>query len=60
MMGKPPTTFVEMYGRGSINLEANNSRRNLGLKGIGALDLRTTKPDGTPWDFTKRSDRRIA
>ena len=60
MLGKPSTTFIEMYGRGSINLEANNSRRQLGLRGIGALDLRTTKPDGTPWDFTKRSDRRTA
>jgi hypothetical protein len=60
MLGNPPTTFIEMYGRGSINLEANNSRRQLGLRGIGALDLRTTKPDGTAWDFTKRSDRREA
>ena len=60
MLGKPSTTFIEMYGRGSINLEANNSRRQLGLRGIGALDLRTTKPDGTAWDFTKRSDRRAA
>ena len=60
MLGKPPTTFIEMYGRGSINLEANNSRRHLGLSGIGALDLRTTKSDGSPWDFTKRVDRRAA
>ena len=60
MLGKPSTTFIEMYGRGSINLEANNSRRQLGLTGIGALDLRTTKSDGTAWDFTKRSDRRAA
>ena len=60
MPGEPSTTFIEMYGRGSTNLEAKNSRRQLGLRGIGALDLRTTKPDGTAWDLTKRSDRRAA
>ena len=48
VMGKPPTTLIEMYGRGSMNLEANNSRRHLGLSGIGALYFRTTKSDGTP------------
>ena len=60
MLEKPSTTFIEMHGCGSINLEANNSRRQLGLRGIGALYLRTAKPDGTAWDFTKRSDRRAA
>ena len=60
MLDTKPTTFIEMYGRGSINHCANHSRRNLGLKGVGALDLRTNKPDGTPWNFSLRADRRLA
>ena len=51
---------MEVYGGGSINEHANSSRRNLGIQGVGALDLRTTKPDGSSWDFTKRADRRMA
>ena len=57
---EPESTFMEVYGGGSINAYANASRRNLGLKGIGALDLRTVKEDGTAWDFTKRADRKLA
>ena len=53
-------TFFEMYGRGSIMREANTSRRDLNVRGLAACDLRTSKPDGTPWDFTKRSDRQLA
>ena len=60
MKDTAPTRFMEMYGRGSINHCANYSRRDLGLKGIGALDLRTTKPDGSPWNFCQRADRRLA
>ena len=60
MMDKKPTRFIEMYGRGSINHCANDSRRDLGLKGVGALDLRTNKPDGSPWNFSLRADRRLA
>ena len=33
---------------------------SLNVTGLGALDLRTVKPDGTPWDFTKKADRRLA
>ena len=54
------STFLELYGRGSICREANEGRRDLNVRGLGALDLRTTKPDGSSWDFTKRSDRREA
>ena len=60
MRGRRSTTFMEVYGGGAINECANIARRERGLKGIGALDIRTTKPDGPPWDFTKRADRRLA
>ena len=60
MKSRQPVTFMEVYGGGSINHCANHSRRNLGLKGVGALDLRTTKSDGSPWDFNRREDRRLA
>ena len=53
-------TFMEIYGRGSICREANQSRRDLNVAGLGALDLRTSKPDGTPWDFSKKDDRKLA
>ena len=60
MRGRMPTTFMEVYGGGAINQCANQARRSLGLLGIGALDIRTTKPDGSSWDFMKRTDRRMA
>ena len=44
-------TFVELYGGGSLCKEAETSRRNLNLRGLGALHLRTVKPDGTAWNF---------
>ena len=47
-------TFIEMYGRGEIVREANTTRRDLNVKGLNALDLRTSKADGTPWDFNLR------
>ena len=56
----PPVTFVELYGRGGIHYEANRSRRDLNVMGLGACDLRTTKPDGNPWDFSKKADRKMA
>ena len=52
--------FVEVYGIGNIMKLAGGNARNLNIEGIGALDLRTKKPDGTPWNFCKRSDRRLA
>ena len=57
---RPAATFTEVYGGGAIVDCANHARRSLNLKGLRALDLRTTKPDGTPWDFTVRADRRLA
>ena len=32
----------------------------MNLEGLCALDLRTLKPNGLPWDFTKKQDRRLA
>ena len=36
------------------------TRRNLNVEGLNALGLRTTKPDGQPWDFCKREDGKLA
>ena len=41
-----PTAFMEVFGGGAICREANRSRRNLNLRGLHAMDLRTTKPNG--------------
>ena len=49
-----------MCGRESISAEANATHRNLNVKGLGAFDLRTLKTDGTAWDFSRRSDRKMA
>ena len=40
--------------------EANGPRRSLNVKGLGTLDIRTLKPIGDYWDFTKQNDRREA
>lgn len=53
-------TFIEMYGRGNIVQMANGTARNLNLTGLAALELRTPKPSGEPWDFRQRSDRVLA
>ena len=36
------------------------SRRNLNIEGLNAMDLRTIKEDGTPWDLTQSADRKAA
>ena len=53
-------TFVEMYGCGNIVNAANHVLRSLNVEGLNAFDLRTSKPDGTAWDFSRRGDRREA
>ena len=53
-------SFVEVYGHGSIMADANLRRRNLSVRGLAALDLRTLKDDGTPWNFSLKKDRREA
>lgn len=57
--GASDATLVELYGRGAIVNEANGPRRNLGVKGLSALDLRTTKLGGGNWDFCKKADRKL-
>ena len=44
---------MEVYGRGRIVELANTSHRNLNVLGDQALDLRTLKPNGEPWDFNR-------
>ena len=60
-MGKPynPTVF-EVYGHGTIVDASHGLRRSLNVNGLRALDLRTTKPNGAPWDFSLASDRQLA
>ena len=53
-------SFVEMYGCGNIVHAANHILRNLNIDGLCAFDLRTLKPGGDPWDFSRRSDRKQA
>ena len=55
-----PLTFYEAYGTGNMVHAASHNMRNLNIKGLAALDIRTVRPDGKPWDFTKRSHRRLA
>ena len=51
-------TFYEFYGRGGLNAEA--SRSQLGIKGLGALDFACPKADGSLWDFSRATDRQDA
>ena len=53
-------TFFEVYGHGNIMKASHGCRRNLNVNGLNALDLRTAKPDGDPWDFSKLIDRELA
>ena len=54
-----PTVF-EFYGHGTLINASHGVRRNLNVNGLGAFDLRTSKPDGTYWDFSLGADRRLA
>ena len=58
--GTNQPTFVEAYGTGRIVEHANNILRKLNIKGLAAFDLKTSKEDGTPWNFSKASDRKSA
>ena len=55
-----PTTCYEAYNTGNIVKIASGNLRNLNNKGLGALDIRTCRPDGKAWDFTKRSHSKLA
>ena len=49
---------MEIYGRGAVMDAARGSRRNLNLTGLGALDLRTRKPNGETRNFDRAEDKR--
>ena len=53
-------SFFEVYGHGNLVKAAHGCRRNLNLKGLRAMDLRTHKPNGDRWDFTNAADRKLA
>ena len=53
-------TVMEAHGRGKIVSMANSEFRNLNVLGKQALDLRTKKPSGAHWDFSRAQDRREA
>ena len=55
-----PVTFHEVYGRGGLSQKANKLPASLRVKGLRAIDLRTTRPDGEAWDFTRKADRKLA
>ena len=55
-----PETFFDVFGRGSIVQEALHSRRILNIKGLCAMDIRTLRPDGAPWNFTIKAHRHDA
>ena len=60
MLSPTEGTFLELYGRGGSTDEANGARRDLNIKCLGALDLRTRKANGSMWDFRRRANRREA
>ena len=41
LKNKFPSSFMEIYGRGSIVKDANGPRRALNIEGLAALDIRT-------------------
>ena len=55
----PTATFTEVYGRSISDYNALH-RRKLNIKGLDALDLRTVKANGEPWNFCKKKDRQEA
>ena len=57
---RSPATVTEAYGQGRIVDMANARARSLNVKGLDAMDLRTLKPDGSPWNFNRRADRTLA
>ena len=57
---KQKASLMELYGRGSLVHGANVSHTNLNSCGLDALDLRSRKPSGEPWDFTRPADRKLA
>ena len=54
------TTFMEMYGQGTVVTEAKRNRLSLSCDGLRPFDLRTNKPDGCPWNLNNRENRQLA
>ena len=54
--GSGRTTFFELYGQGGLSRAARRYR-GLNVQGLGVLDLRSHRPDGEPWGFTRKRDR---
>ena len=52
----PTATLTEVYGKSISDYNAMH-RRKINIKGRDALDLRTAKTNGEPWNFCKRKDR---
>ena len=50
------TGFVELYGQGGLSKAAKRFK-GLNVRGLEVLDLRSARPDGESWDFTRQSDR---
>ena len=53
-------TFFELYGKGNLVRASHGCRRHLHVNGLDAFDLRTMKPNGEYWDFSKSADRQLA
>ena len=49
---------LKSMGLGGIVNMANSSKRNLNVKGLKAIDLRKTRPDGQYWDLSLKIHRR--
>ena len=56
---KPNPAFVDAYGVGNILRMANHDALDPNSERLAAIDLRTKKPNGKPWDFRNRSDRQL-
>ena len=56
---EPTSSFIEVYGR-SIRDQSLVTRRDFNIQGLDAFDLRTLKPNGQPWNFLQKDDRRLA
>ena len=52
-------TFWEVYGKGNL-ANAARRERDISVVGLRVLDLRSSRPDGEHWDFTRKTDRRWA
>ena len=50
-------SVMGVHGRGKIVESANTTHRDLNILSDLALHLRSKKPTGEPWDFTKKHDR---